>query len=263
MSNEELIAVREKAQVAVQEVGEFVLGAWENEQVVSYKAEEEPVTQVDIQAEEMLVERLAGLVPGAGFLREEGESDEREEYNWTIDPIDQTKNFIARIPLFYVQIALLHKGEPVLGIIYNPVSKQLFSASHGDGAYLNDVRVHPALQDSLSRVTVDLDIGGSDPDIAWRLSYMGRLMEASYRIRITAGAFSPYLLTGGFLGASVVLNQKTKIVDQMPRRALLEEAGFVTKYLEIDGRRVIIYAGEKLAKEIAQLFHTTPSKGVC
>jgi len=253
MNKEELIGVREQAEVIVRQVGEFVLSFWDTNNNVSYKEGREPVTAIDTGAEDMLVEKLSGIVSGAGFIREEGEDDVQDEYNWTIDPIDQTKNFIGKIPLFYVQVALVRKGEPVLGVIYNPVSKQLFSSSEGDGAWLNGTRVNPTWEDSLLKAMVELDIGGNDQDTSWRLECIGKLLTSAYRVRVTAGALSPYLLTGG-VDAYVVLNEKTKIVDQMPRRALFKEAGFDSREINLEGRKVVVYAGKPLADEIEQLF---------
>ncbi len=112
------------------------------------------VTHVDTTAEKRIVKALEQLLPEAGFIVEE-ESIKKKgiDYQWVVDPLDGTTNFIHGLPCFSVSIALMHRKEVVMGVVYEINHDECFYAWKGGGAYLNDapVRVSPAgsLQESL------------------------------------------------------------------------------------------------------------------
>lgn len=96
------------------------------------------VSYVDKTAEEMLVGQLSALLPGSVFLTEEGTVAQSEgEYQWIIDPLDGTTNFLHQLPYFAVSVGLRHRDVPVLGIVQEVTRKESFYAWKGGGAYLN------------------------------------------------------------------------------------------------------------------------------
>jgi myo-inositol-1(or 4)-monophosphatase len=98
---------------------------------VETKSDDTPVTQADRGAEELMRALIRKKFPGHGILGEEfGEENAAAEFVWVLDPIDGTKSFASACPLFGTLIALLHRGQPVLGIIHQPVLHQLLL---GDG----------------------------------------------------------------------------------------------------------------------------------
>lgn len=100
------------------------------------------VTAVDIEISTFLVDALKKEFPAYGIYSEEGSCESEEgEYVWAIDPIDGTSNFVRHIPHFAICVGLLHKGIPVLGVVYNPITNELFSFKKGEGAYLNGERI--------------------------------------------------------------------------------------------------------------------------
>ncbi|TLX76011.1 inositol monophosphatase [Labilibacter sediminis] len=108
-----------------------------NKQVVS-KGKNDFVTQVDKASEERLVAGLSELLPEAGFIAEEGTSDKvGEKYNWIIDPIDGTTNFIHGLFPFAISIALQDKNDIVLGVVYEVGLDECFYTWKGAPAYLN------------------------------------------------------------------------------------------------------------------------------
>ena len=110
---------------------------------VEVKSRNSLVTYVDKQSEIMLVEMLSLLIPHAGFLTEEDTTDTKGEiYNWVIDPLDGTTNFIHGIPCFAVSIGLLKEGIPVMGIVYEVNLDECFYAWEGSKAYLNEKEIH-------------------------------------------------------------------------------------------------------------------------
>ncbi len=120
--------------------GEFILK--ERDKVsakdIEVKSPNNLVSYVDRKAEEQLVGGLSALLPKAGFLVEEGTSNkEGKRYNWIVDPLDGTTNFLHSIPVFSISIALMNGNEVVLGVIYELGQKEMFYAWKDGGAYLN------------------------------------------------------------------------------------------------------------------------------
>ena len=105
------------------------------------------VSYVDKNAEMQLVDKLSKLLPKATFLTEEETIENSEgEYRWIIDPLDGTTNFLHGLPIYAVSVGLIHNKQPILGMIYEPNQDEMFYASKGNGAFLNDksIQVSPA-----------------------------------------------------------------------------------------------------------------------
>jgi myo-inositol-1(or 4)-monophosphatase len=110
---------------------------------IESKGRQNFVTEMDKAAEVMIIERLQSVVSGAGFIAEEGTSSEKGDYyNWIIDPLDGTTNFIHGAPPVAVSIALAEDGVPVVGVVYEIFLKEAFYAWKGSAAYLNGKEIH-------------------------------------------------------------------------------------------------------------------------
>ena len=97
------------------------------------------VTHVDTNAEKRIVKALEELLPEAGFIVEEDSIDKQgKEYQWIVDPLDGTTNFIHGLPCFSVSIALMKNKEVLLGVVYEVMQDECFYAWQGGGAYLNE-----------------------------------------------------------------------------------------------------------------------------
>ncbi|MCH9643917.1 MAG: inositol monophosphatase [Gammaproteobacteria bacterium] len=112
------------------------------------------VTQVDRQSEECIIEHIRKSYPDHAILAEEsGQSDGKDDYCWIIDPIDGTRNFAHGVPHYAISIALKYKDRLEIGVVYDPIKQELFAASRGEGATLNDrkirVRQNKKLENSL------------------------------------------------------------------------------------------------------------------
>ena len=100
------------------------------------------VTEVDKAAEAMIIDRLKGLVKDAGYIAEEGTlTTKGDRYNWIIDPLDGTTNFIHGAPPVAVSIALVKDNQPVVGVIYEIWLQESFYAWEGSDAYLNETKI--------------------------------------------------------------------------------------------------------------------------
>ena len=126
-------------------------GEIENLQV-SRKGPGDFVTNADLRAEKILFEELQTARPGYGFLLEEGGEIEGTDktHKWIVDPLDGTTNFMHGIPHFAISIALERDTKLVAGVIYNPITDELFSAERGSGAFYNHGRLRVAGRTDLS-----------------------------------------------------------------------------------------------------------------
>jgi myo-inositol-1(or 4)-monophosphatase len=133
-------AVRKAARSLVRDFGEV-----ENLQV-SLKGPGDFVSNADRRAEDILRTELTKARPGYGLLMEEsGEiPGTDEQHRWIVDPLDGTTNFLHGIPMFAISVALERQGQLVAGVIYNPVSDELYVAERGGGAFVNDRRLRVA-----------------------------------------------------------------------------------------------------------------------
>jgi myo-inositol-1(or 4)-monophosphatase len=133
-------AARQAARALKRDFGEV-----ENLQV-SLKGPANFVTAADRRAEQTLREELAKARPGYGFLGEEGGHVEGSDktHTWIVDPLDGTTNFLHGIPHFAISIGLERGDAIVAGVVYNPITDELFTAERGKGAFLNDKRLRVA-----------------------------------------------------------------------------------------------------------------------
>jgi myo-inositol-1(or 4)-monophosphatase len=107
------------------------------------------VTEVDRQAEQEIIAVLRKAYPGHGILAEESGVHDGDEYQWIIDPLDGTTNFLHGFPQFSVSIALRQRGRLEHAVVYDPLGQELYTATRGSGALLNDRRIRVSTRRSL------------------------------------------------------------------------------------------------------------------
>jgi myo-inositol-1(or 4)-monophosphatase len=122
-----------------------------NADSIEFKGLNDLVSYVDKQAEKQLVKNLSKILPEAGFTTEEDTINTKGEvFDWIIDPLDGTTNFIHGIPTYAISIALYENGQPVIGVVYEINRGEMFSAYKGGGAFLNNKPIHVSKRTSLS-----------------------------------------------------------------------------------------------------------------
>jgi myo-inositol-1(or 4)-monophosphatase len=121
---------------------------------VEVKGLNDMVSYVDKGAEELIVRGLREIFPESGFITEENTASNKEEYNWIIDPLDGTTNFIHGIPCCAVSIALEWNNKIILGVVYEVTRQECFSAHVGEGAFLNGKRISVSNRATLSESLV-------------------------------------------------------------------------------------------------------------
>jgi len=117
---------------------------------VEIKGLNDLVSYVDKTSEQKLVEKLSVICPEAGFIVEENTMSEIKDYNWIVDPLDGTTNFVHGIPCYAISIALEYKGEILIGVVYEVAQNECFYAFKNGGAFLNEKSVHVSQRQSLS-----------------------------------------------------------------------------------------------------------------
>lgn len=116
---------------------------------IDLKGKNDFVTEVDRQAEHIIIEIIKKAYPDHAFLAEESGKSGESEYIWIIDPLDGTTNFLHGIPHFAISIALQYKGRLDQAVIYDPVKQELFTASQGKGAQLNSKKIRVSSQKTI------------------------------------------------------------------------------------------------------------------
>ncbi|CAN5610281.1 inositol monophosphatase family protein [soil metagenome] len=153
----DLTAIEKNVMNVCREVGDFI--DFEGSQFDRSRIEQKEgfnnlVSYVDKESEKKLVSALSKILPGSGFIGEEGTDIEGTNgYRWIIDPLDGTTNFTHGLPIFAISIGLALKDKIVLGIVYEVNKKEMFHTIEGSPAYLNDKEIRvssiPTLQQSL------------------------------------------------------------------------------------------------------------------
>ena len=154
---------------------------------VSQKKANDFVTEVDHAAEQAIIETLLAAYPGHGIWaeesgREHGAKD--SEFVWIIDPLDGTTNFIHGLPIYCVSIALAVKGKVEQAVVYDPTRNDLFTATKGRGAFLNDRRLRVSKRTELQQALVSTGFPYRQGDSFHQyLSLMGEIMQRTAGLR--------------------------------------------------------------------------------
>jgi myo-inositol-1(or 4)-monophosphatase len=210
------------------------------------------VCDADLAAERYVLRAIRQWFPKHNTVAEEsGVSWRSSEYTWVIDPLDGTSNFVAGIPWFGVQIAVLHREVPVAAAMYLPTENTLYRAVAGGGAYCNERRVSITKSKSLQKV---LCAFGFDPDPVRRqrprIELLFRVSQLVRNTRATNSLVDFCYTIDGRLGACI--NLKTKIWDIAPVSLILPEAG--GRFTYPDGREIIFeFDAKTMRREYAIL----------
>ena len=133
----------EKIVNIAKEAGDAIMKIYKKDFTVEYKDDKSPLTEADTKANEIICSLLEKLYPTIPIMSEENKQTDYEErknweYYWCIDPIDGTKEFIKKNGEFTVNIALIYKETPILGVVYAPAINEMYKAKKDEGAYLNN-----------------------------------------------------------------------------------------------------------------------------
>ena len=145
------------AKTAAIEAGGIILNYYKADYEIKDKGYHNPVTTADNAADTRLKEILMVARPNYGWLSEETvDSPVRltKDRVWIVDPLDGTKEFIEGVPHFVVSVALVENGNPIVGVLYNPVTAETFTAAKGEGAELNGEKIQCATKDNVGNMVI-------------------------------------------------------------------------------------------------------------
>lgn len=145
------------AKEAAIEAGSIILNYYKADFEIRDKGYHNPVTTADQEADKRLKEILTEARPEYGWLSEETVDSQKrldKERVWVVDPLDGTKEFIEGVPHFVVSVALVEHGIPILGVLYNPVTGETFTAVKNEGALLNGDPIHCTAKDDVNDMII-------------------------------------------------------------------------------------------------------------
>lgn len=215
---------------AAKSARDVILSYYNGDFDIEIKADQTPVTVADRAAERVIRETLAGAYPDHGIFGEEYGSDNKEtEYLWLVDPIDGTKSFVKRYGMFSTQIALMHKGELVLGVSCAPAMNELVWATRGGGAFDESGQLHVSQVGDINQASISTgniqSLASSQQWIA-----LGRILAKTNRTRGYGDYYHYHRLAAGQLDA--VIESDVNILDIAALYVIVTEAGGVFTDLE-------------------------------
>jgi histidinol-phosphatase len=228
---------------AAGEAASIVRSMYQHNVEVRIKADKSPVTEADIRCETAIREILEGRFPNYGFFGEETLARGLDAENlWLVDPIDGTKAFVREYPMFSTQIALMRRGEIVLGVSSAPVYGELAFAERGCGAFLNgkELAVSQIAEPeaaALSAGNLKTLASGSQ----W--SRYGGLVARVNRIRGYGDFLHYHLLAAGKIDA--VIESDVNILDIAACVAIISEAG--GHFTDLGGAPITLQSNSVLA----------------
>jgi len=142
---------------AAKEAGSIIMNYYKSKYEIRDKSYHNPVTTADHAADKYLRETLTKAYPDYGWLSEETvdtKSRLDKSRTWVVDPLDGTKEFIEGVDHFVVSVALVENGEPIVGVLYNPASDELFSAAKGNGAFLDGEQLSCSTEKDFKKMVI-------------------------------------------------------------------------------------------------------------
>lgn len=242
--------------LAAKEAEKIIMEYYSKSIGVELKGDETPVTAADREAERAIVERIKSRFPKHSILGEEHGTDSTDsEYLWIIDPIDGTKNYIRKIPMFATEIALMKNNELILGVSNAPVMNELLYAERGKGAYCNGKKIRVSSRRNLKDSF--MSFGGINYfeklNLIENLLKLGNSMQG----RRGFGDFWGYhLLAQGKI--EVMTEADIKIWDIAALTVIVEEAG--GKVTDLEGNaisndtKMVVASNGVLHEDVLKIF---------
>ena len=222
---------------------------------VSMKPDATPVTRADVESEEVIRRAITAAFPDHGFYGEEtGSRGLDAEYLWLVDPIDGTRSFVRGYPFFSTQIALMHRGEIIVGVSSAPAFNEMAWAERGQGAWLDGHRCRVSNIGQFEEAAIssgNLRTLASGP----RWANWAEVVKRVARIRGYGDFYHYHLLASGRIDA--VLESDVNILDIAALSLIVAEAG--GRFTDLDGRPVglattsVLAGNPKMYAAVAQL----------
>jgi len=211
---------------------ELILSYYNGDFEIEIKSDQTPVTIADRGAEQVIRDIISRAFPEHGIFGEEYGSENKDtEYLWLIDPIDGTKSFVKRYGMFSTQIALMHKGELILGVSCAPAMNELVWATRGGGAFDAEGQLHISNISTINEASIST---GNIQSLAAskRWPALGRILATTNRTRGYGDYYHYHRLAAGQLDA--IIESDVNILDIAALYVIVTEAGGV--FTDLDGQ---------------------------
>ena len=177
------------ALAATRAAGEIIRGGWNSDREITFKGRADIVTDIDVKAEQAMLDILTGAFPDFGILAEESKPVAgASPYLWVVDPLDGTRNYAQSIPHFCTIVALAQDDEVIAGVVYDPVREETFTAAKGQGAFLNGAPISVSETTELSRSLLSFDLGYVDEKAGLAIDLLRSLWPGMYSVRLMGSA---------------------------------------------------------------------------
>ena len=174
---------------ATRMAGSIIREGWNSDREITFKGRADIVTDIDVKAENAVLEILTGAFPDFGILAEESKPVAGiSRYRWVVDPLDGTRNYAQSIPHFCTIVALADGDEVIAGVVYDPVREETFTAARGEGAFLNGTRISITETTELSRSLLSFDLGYVDEKAGLAIDLLRSLWPGMYSVRLMGSA---------------------------------------------------------------------------
>jgi myo-inositol-1(or 4)-monophosphatase len=213
---------------AVRGASEIILSYFNTDYEIRDKSPNNPVTAADLATDKFLKAELLGARPEYGWLSEEEIDDgsrHKAQRTWFVDPIDGTRAFIKGLPHFSISIALVENNQPILGVIYNPVTEELFTAIKGKGAFKNGLPIKASQTDTLENARM-LGAAHMFHSKLWLREWP--IMQINQRNSI---AYRMALVASGEFDSAIATTTKNDWDLAAGALILIEAGGFATNHL--------------------------------
>ena len=246
----ELKVAIDASMAAAKIIRKYFKGSFE----ISIKEDQTPVTQVDIECEKAIKKILLTTFPEHGFYGEETAFTNKEaDYLWLVDPIDGTKSFVRGYPFFSTQIALMHKGQIILGVSNGCMFDELIYAERNNGSWFNHEKISVSDINNIDSSSISTgNLKSLASSKGW--AKLGDIVKRSDRIRGYGDFYHYHLLAMGKIEA--VIESDVNILDIAALSVIIEEAGGL--FTDINGDQIdletrsVVAANKYLHSQILQ-----------
>lgn len=241
------------------EAGKSIMEIYNNIEIqVEYKDDMSPLTIADKKANNIIVNKLADMFPDYSILSEESKDDRSRLHNpwcWIVDPLDGTKEFIKRNGEFTVNIALSCRHKPILGVIYVPVTKELYCAVKGQGAYYSE--------NGSIQIQINVSARKKNPRLIMSRSHASEKLQALIKnnnirdIKESGSSIKGCLIAKGEAEVYYRFNP-TMEWDTAAMQCIIEEAG--GSFRQLDGTEMLYNRENSLNEKGFYVLNTKENK---
>lgn len=225
MNKEEIIKYLEFAERLADKAGVIMLKHFHVDVETRTKADKTIVTIADEEINQMVIEEAGKAFPAHSVSGEEQSVDNQSEYIWVCDPIDGTVPYAKGIPVAVFSLALVVNGIPIVGVVYDPFKKHLYSATKNGGSFLNGIPINVSSSSLGHGATINIEWWSDAPYDVDTAMHSLSLETSTYVLHLGCVVQAACLVATGQYEACVYAGTKGKNVDIAAVKLIVEEAG--------------------------------------